>query len=87
MNTPGIPLLYLVFQTYGFEHIYQTLTPLEKVGLLKLHAYRSFPTISKDLHLLDENVDEKVCVDISAGNMACISATNIENMKVSDFEC
>ena len=62
INSIMVFSVYLyIFQTYGFEHMI-TLHNLEKAGLFKHQASRTYPTIKKTLKLVIEEVNEQVNV-------------------------
>lgn len=54
----------IFFQTYGFEHAYRTLSPLESAGLLRLQTSRSYNVLRKSLKLVVEDVQEQVNSDL-----------------------
>ena len=51
---------FAFFQTYGFEHVYRTLSPLEDAGLLRPQTARSYNILRKSLKLVVEDVQEQV---------------------------
>ena len=64
----------MFFQTYGFEHVYKTLSPLETAGLLRPQTSRSYNVLRKSLKLVVEDVQEQVnsdvlCVLLGEGGM------------------
>ena len=60
------------FQTYGFEHVYKTLSPLEAVGLIRPQTSRSYNVLRKSLKLVVEDVQEQVQF-YTARAQACFS--------------
>lgn len=64
-------LLDLSFQTYGFEHVYKTLSPLETAGLLRLQTSRSYNVLRKSLKLVVEDVQEQV--QFNFAHLVCYS--------------
>ena len=59
-NHPIEVFCYLYFfQTYGFENIL-TLQNLEKTGVLRVQAAKTFASVKKSLNLIVEDVNEQV---------------------------
>ncbi|XP_015776402.1 PREDICTED: vacuolar protein sorting-associated protein 33A-like [Acropora digitifera] len=54
-----------ILQTYGFEHVYKTLSPLQTVGLIKQQSSRSYNVLRKSLKLVVEDVQEQNPNDIA----------------------
>lgn len=54
-----------ILQTYGFEHVYRTLSPLENAGLLRPQTARSYNILRKSLKLVVEDVQEQNPNDIA----------------------
>ncbi|XP_078360973.1 vacuolar protein sorting-associated protein 33A-like isoform X2 [Oculina patagonica] len=54
-----------ILQTYGFEHAYRTLSPLESAGLLRTQTSRSYNVLRKSLKLVVEDVQEQNPNDIA----------------------
>ena len=50
----------MFFQTYGFEHVYKTLSPLETAGFLRPQTSRTYNVLRKSLKLVVEDVQEQV---------------------------
>ncbi|XP_029193786.2 vacuolar protein sorting-associated protein 33A-like [Acropora millepora] len=54
-----------ILQTYGFEHVYKTLSPLQTVGLIRQQSSRSYNVLRKSLKLVVEDVQEQNPNDIA----------------------
>ena len=71
-------------QTYGFENVYKTLTPLENAGLLRTQTTRSYTALRKSLKLFVEDVHEQVSLAsvtpqfrlVKYGSEVCCSYVN-----------
>ncbi|KAK3751808.1 hypothetical protein QZH41_013274, partial [Actinostola sp. cb2023] len=54
-----------ILQTYGFEHMYRTLTPLQTAGLLRPQGARTYTAMRKSIKLFVEDVREQNPDDIA----------------------
>jgi len=54
-----------ILQTYGFEHVYKTLSPLETAGFLRPQTSRTYNVLRKSLKLVVEDVQEQNPNDIA----------------------